>query len=122
MCRPRQDPSACAGWLASRAPGRQRDRGRRRGRPSPRACARRGPAPPVTQIDVFDGDPALQAYLAPDDDQDGANTYTVKGIYAAHRSVTVRCQYGDEQVDVKLAKPVKACHILDKPEPQLSCK
>jgi hypothetical protein len=33
----------------------------------------------VTQIDLFDGDPADQAQLAPDDDRAGANTYSGQG-------------------------------------------
>lgn len=62
-----------------------------------------------TQIDVFDGDPSEQVLLAPDDDGPGANTYTVKDIYAHGRTITIRCHFGKEAIDVKLANPVAAC-------------
>lgn len=64
----------------------------------------------VTQIDIFDGDPAGLAFLAPDDERDGEGVYTVKDIYAKGRIVTVRCHYGASVVeDVRLTKPVARC-------------
>lgn len=77
----------------------------------------------VTQIDVFDGDPADLAYLAPDDDKQGSDTYTVKGIYDHGRYVTVRCHYGAASVDVKLADRVARCRFSGgDAHPALACK
>lgn len=78
----------------------------------------------VSQIDVFDGEPADQAFLAPDDDGKGQNTYTVKAIYAQGRYVTVRCHYGSTVVeDVKLPNPVTRCLFSGgAAHPALSCK
>jgi len=77
----------------------------------------------ASQIDVFDGDPAEQALLAPDDDRSGANTYSVKGVYDQGRMVTIRCHYGKESIDVKLAAPVATCRYSgDDAHPQVACK
>jgi hypothetical protein len=85
-------------------------------------CPLRAGAAP-SQIDVFDGDPSEQVFLAPDDDRKGANTYTVKPIYDQGRAVTVRCHFGKEAVDVKLAKPVAVCRYSEVGgQPQLACK
>jgi hypothetical protein len=85
-------------------------------------CPPRAGASP-SQIDVFDGDPSEQAFLAPDDDRKGANTYTVKSVYDQGRTVTVRCHFGKEAVDVKLTKPVSACRYSeDGGRPQIVCK
>jgi len=85
-------------------------------------CPLRAGASP-SQIDIFDGDPAEQAFLAPDDDRQGANTYTVKPIYAQGRTVTVRCHYGKASVDVKLVQPVAVCRYSEAGgRPQLACK
>ena len=77
----------------------------------------------VSQIDLFDGDPADMALLAPDDDQAGANTYSVKSVYDAHRILTIRCHYGAASEDVKLSKPVSVCRYSggDK-DPALTCR
>jgi hypothetical protein len=76
-----------------------------------------------SQIDVFDGEPAEQVILAPDDDRQGANTYTVKQVYAQGRTVTVRCHYGKEAVDVKLSQPVAACRYSEVGgRPHMACK
>jgi len=76
-----------------------------------------------SQIDVFDGDPSEQVLLAPDDDKAGANTYTVTEVYAQGRTVTIRCHYGKEAVDVKQTAPVAACRYSgDDKHPQLACK
>ena len=81
-----------------------------------------GAAP--SQIDVYDGDPSEQAILAPDDSTGpGANTYTVKQVYAEGRVVTIRCHYGHDAVDVKLSRPVAACRFSgDEARPQVVCK
>jgi hypothetical protein len=76
----------------------------------------------VTQIDLFDGDPADQAQLAPDDDQGGANTYSVKGVYDAGRTLTIRCHYGGATTDVKLTKPVAQCRYSGDAHPALACR
>ena len=84
-------------------------------------CPLRAQAWP-SQIDVFDGDPAEQALLAPDDAA-GANTYAVKGVYDQGRTVTIRCHYGKEAIDVKLATPVSVCRYSgDDAHPQVSCR
>jgi len=75
------------------------------------------------QIDVFDGDPSEQAILAPDNDGPGANTYTVKDVYTQGRSVTIRCHFGKEAIDVKLTSPVKVCRYSgDDRHAQMSCE
>ncbi|MEO5690128.1 MAG: STY0301 family protein [Burkholderiaceae bacterium] len=77
----------------------------------------------VSQIDLFDGDPAEQVLLAPDDDQAGANTYSVKTVYDAHRVLTIRCHYGAASEDVKLVKPVSVCRYSGgEAHPTLTCK
>jgi hypothetical protein len=78
---------------------------------------------PVTQIDLFDGDPADQALLAPDDDKAGANTYSVKPVYDAGRVLTIRCHRGAASEDVKLTKPVAQCRYVEPGgHPALTCK
>jgi hypothetical protein len=85
-------------------------------------CPLRAGASP-SQIDVFDGDPSEQAILAPDDDGSGANTYTVKDVYAQGRAVTIRCHYGHDNLDVKLSKPVSSCRYSgDDHHAQIACK
>lgn len=85
-------------------------------------CPLRAGASP-NQIDVFDGDPSEQAILAPDDDGPGANTYTVKDVYAQGRAVTIRCHFGKDAIDVKLPGPVKVCRYSgDDGHAQMSCK
>ncbi|PTT85279.1 hypothetical protein DBR42_14405 [Pelomonas sp. HMWF004] len=72
---------------------------------------------------MFDGDPAEQVFLAPDDDRQGADTYTVKPIYAQGRTVTIRCHYGKASVDVKLVQPVAVCRYSEAGgRPQMVCK
>lgn len=75
------------------------------------------------QINVFDGDPSEQIILAPDDDRQGGNTYTVKPIYDQGRRVTIRCHFGKDAVDVKLVKPVAVCRYSENGgRPQMTCK
>ena len=90
-------------------------------RPAASVCpAHAGAA--VSQIDLFDGDPADQALLAPDDDQKGQDTYSVKSVYDAGRTLTIRCHYGTDSEDVKLAKPVAQCKYAGDKHPALTCK
>jgi hypothetical protein len=89
--------------------------------PAASVCPAR-PDAAVTQIDLFDGDPADQAQLAPDDDRAGTNTYSVKGVYDAGRTLTIRCHYGHATTDVKLAKPVAQCRYSGDAHPALACK
>lgn len=65
----------------------------------------------VTHIDIFDGDPAELVSLAPDDDRNTPNTYTVKDIYAQGRHVTVRCHYGKTSLDVILRNQISRCEF-----------
>ena len=90
------------------------------GKPAPAGvCPLRAQAWP-SQIDVFDGDPAEQALLAPDD---GANAYAVKGVYDQGRTVTIRCHYGKDAIDVKLTTPVSVCRYSgDDAHPQVACR
>jgi hypothetical protein len=77
----------------------------------------------VSQIDLFDGAPSDQVQLAPDDDQAGANTYSVKNVYDAGRTLTIRCHYGATSEDVKLVKPVSTCRYTETgSHPALSCR
>ncbi len=91
-------------------------------KPAKGVCPSRAGASP-SQIDVFDGDPSEQVLLAPDDDKAGANAYTVKDVYAQGRTVTIRCHYGKDSVDVKLAAPVNACRYPgDGRHAQMTCR
>lgn len=103
--------TACAGAGANPKP------------PADGVCPLHAGAMP-SQIDVYDGDPSEQAILAPDDSAGpGANTYTVKDVYAQGRIVTIRCHYGRDAVDVPLPRPVAACRFSgDERHPQLACK
>jgi hypothetical protein len=68
----------------------------------------------VQQIDIFDGKPEDQAYLAPDDPDTAPNTYTVGGIYDQGRTIFVRCHYDDEQVrDVELKQRTETCRYTE---------
>ena len=100
--------TACAGADAARPPAS--------------VCPARAGAP-VTQIDLFDGDPADQALLAPDDDRNGQDTYSVKSVYDAGRPLTFRCHYGAASEDVRLTRPVTQCKYTggDK-HPALACR
>lgn len=76
-----------------------------------------------SQIDVFDGLPSEEVILASDDDGAGANTYTVKDVYAQGRSVTIRCHCGQESIDIKIPQPVTVCRYSgDDRHAQMTCK
>lgn len=77
----------------------------------------------LTQIEIFDGDPADLVSLAPDDSQNASNTYTVKGVYDQGRHVTVRCRYGTLFDDVVLTTPVSSCRFSGgAAHPLLACR
>jgi hypothetical protein len=78
----------------------------------------------VQHIDIFDGNPTEQAYLAPDDDKTAPNTYTVGSIYEQGRKVTVRCTYdGGLMRDVVLNK-AETCNFSEdkRSGPSLVCR
>jgi hypothetical protein len=105
-----------AGFLVTACAGAKSARG------SDSVCAVHEGAP-VTQIDIFDGDPADLASLAPDDDQTAPNTYSVKNVYAQGRQVTVRCHYGKTSEDVVLKTPVSHCQYSGgDAHPALACQ
>jgi hypothetical protein len=64
----------------------------------------------VKYIDVFDGRPNELAYLAPDSQRSGVDTFIVGGIYDSGRSVTVRCKYASGQItDIEIKQKVDMC-------------
>ncbi len=81
------------------------------------------PGPAVSQIEIFDGDPAELVSLAPDDDAKGANTYAVAGVYDQGRYLTIRCHYGNASLDVRLPTRVAQCRFSGgDAHPKLACK
>ena len=81
------------------------------------------PGAAVSQIDIFDGDPAERAYLAPDDAMAGTNIYSVKSVYDAGRMLTVRCHYGEATADIRLTSPVSRCKLSGgDSRPVLACR
>lgn len=82
------------------------------------------PNAPVTQIEIFDGDPAEQASLAPDDDTTGGKAvYSVKSVYEAGRVLTIRCHYGEATADIRLPSPVSRCKLTGgDSRPMLACR
>ena len=73
----------------------------------------------VRQIDLFDGPPADQAYLAPADPDRAPNLYPVREVYQQGRIVTIRCQYADGHVqDMPLVKPVDQCRYREVGRPR----
>ncbi|MEP6606593.1 MAG: STY0301 family protein [Nitrosospira sp.] len=68
----------------------------------------------VQQIDIFDGKPEDEAYLAPDDPDKAPNSYTLSDIYTQGRTVTVRCSYNNGQVrNVELNRRTQTCRYLE---------
>ncbi|MDO8728682.1 MAG: hypothetical protein Q7K26_02175 [bacterium] len=66
----------------------------------------------VQQIYIFDGSPDELAYLAPDDDDKAANTYTLSYIYEKGRIVTIRCTYESGYVfDVSMKNRINLCNF-----------
>lgn len=79
----------------------------------------------LRQISIFDGKPGEQAYLAPDDSETAANTYTLGKIHDEGRSVTIRCEYGSGVVrDIELKNKVRRCLYSERKtgEPRLTCR
>jgi len=65
---------------------------------------------PVTSIDVFDGSPDEQAFLAPDREVNNVDTFSLGYVYQDGRTVTIRCKYGSGFVaDVALRSRVNSC-------------
>lgn len=78
---------------------------------------------PATQVEVFDGDPAELASLAPDDEDGGPAVYRVGYVYRQGRHVTIRCHYGGKTIDVPLVQPVATCRSTgDDRHPQVACE
>ena len=76
-------------------------------------CPKRGQAK-VQQIDIFDGNPQDQAYLAPDDPDNAPDIYTLGPILDHGGKVTVRCHYDDDAVrDVALTSHERNCHYVE---------
>ena len=68
------------------------------------------PQDAIQQIYLFDGAPEDLAYLAPDNDTNASNRYSVKAIYSTGRFVTVRCKYkSGSVVDVELKERIDQC-------------
>lgn len=79
----------------------------------------------VKQIDLFDGKPEEQAFLAPDDDEKAPNTYSLKGIYEQGRIVTIRCTYDSGFVfELPMKDKVDHCNFSRSKAgaPNLVCK
>lgn len=67
----------------------------------------------VQQIDVFDGKPEDQAFLAPDDPDRAPDIYTLAEIYDQGRTVTVRCHYDNGPAqDVELKTRTQTCRFI----------
>ena len=65
---------------------------------------------PIQQIYLFDGTPEELAYLAPDNDTNASNLYSLESIYDNGRFVNVRCKYkGGSRVDLKLKNRTSQC-------------
>ncbi|WP_157599000.1 STY0301 family protein [Rhodanobacter sp. Root561] len=76
-------------------------------------CPQRGHAR-VQQIDIFDGNPKDQAFLAPDDPDKAPDSYTLGPILDHGGKVTVRCHYDDDVVrDVALTSHERTCRYLE---------
>jgi len=76
-------------------------------------CPKRGDTS-VRQIDIFDGKPEDQAYLAPDDPETAPNTYTVGEIYNQGRTVTVRCHYSNGQTyEAEMKQRMQICRYTE---------
>ncbi|GKT20573.1 STY0301 family protein [Acidovorax sp. SUPP3334] len=68
------------------------------------------PAQPLRQVDVFDGPVEDLATLVPDSAKERSGYWQVGYVYAAGRTVNVRCHYADGRtVDVPMAKKVDRC-------------
>lgn len=79
----------------------------------------------LVHIELFDGQPESQAFLAPDNDAAGSNLYSVGAIYDRGDLVVVRCKYSQGKVvTVPLSKRVAICTYKEdrRKVPALYCK
>ncbi|GKS74284.1 lipoprotein [Acidovorax sp. SUPP950] len=68
------------------------------------------PGQPLRQVDVFDGPVEDLATLVPDVAKERAGHWQLGYVYAAGRTVNVRCHYADARtVDVELTQEVERC-------------
>ncbi len=68
------------------------------------------PGQPLRQVDVFDGPVEDLATLVPDVAKERAGHWQLGYVYAAGRTVNVRCHYADARmVDVALTQKVERC-------------
>ncbi|GKS88491.1 STY0301 family protein [Acidovorax sp. SUPP2539] len=68
------------------------------------------PGQPLRQVDVFDGPVEDLATLVPDVAKERAGHWQLGYVYAAGRTVNVRCHYADARtVDVELTQKVERC-------------
>jgi hypothetical protein len=76
------------------------------------ACPAASRSGPLTGVELSDGQPSEQAFLAPDvsvTDKDGlTNRWTLS---ASPRGYWARCSYGRTVVDLKLPMTVRQCSI-----------
>lgn len=68
----------------------------------------------VQQIDIFDGSPADQAFLAPNNSDKAPDVYTFDAIRDRGGFVTVRCHYNDGAAhDIKLPSGTRSCRYTE---------
>ncbi|MDA8444064.1 STY0301 family protein [Paracidovorax valerianellae] len=68
------------------------------------------PGQPLRSVDVFDGPVEDLATLVPDSAKERVGHWQLGYVYAAGRSVNLRCHYADGRtVDVPLPKKVERC-------------
>jgi hypothetical protein len=61
-------------------------------------------------VDVFDGPPEELATLMPDKAEERSGYWSLKYVYDAGRTVTIRCKYANEEThDVKLSTVTTRC-------------
>lgn len=69
------------------------------------------PGQPLRQVEVFDGPVEDLATLVPEIAKERFGRWQLDYVYAAGRTVNVRCHYADGRtVDVALTKKVERCH------------
>jgi hypothetical protein len=86
-------------------------------------CAAKSQA--LRSVTVFDGPPAEQASLVPDQEGKSGSSWELGYVYDAGRTVWVRCQYADgTSADVQLSAKVGKCEYkaVKKNEIKLSCQ
>lgn len=64
----------------------------------------------VKTVEVFDGPVADMATLVPDESTNTGAYWTLDYVYAAGRTVNIRCGYADKtSVDINLAEKIQKC-------------